>query len=246
MISKKVFIVLLSGLLLHSLTAQDVTQLPQRPLSGELFNAFPQVTGSLFVQPDWYAGQVFLICGSVAYTQRLRYSGYLEELFWMINSQGQIIKVDKGLVKAFTIEYPGGITRFFEKKEIGAGANSQQIFLEVLMEGEHVTLYKHHRMLGTQTQNVTVHNRSFQQQVIEEKPVYYLSFSHLPELRRLTNISRRSVFSALPAQRKQLRVITSEYNLSLWKNEAALVRFLSYFDENVSGVRDQEFLIGKQ
>jgi len=70
-------------------------------LSGELFDQSLTPDFATYFNADWLAGDIQLTNGRIARTEKIKYNGLLDELFWNEPLSKQIIKLDRESILQF-------------------------------------------------------------------------------------------------------------------------------------------------
>jgi hypothetical protein len=180
-------------------------------LAGEVF--YPSFThmGSQYFIEDWSEGSIILESGEVADKIQLKYNGFLDELIWMKTPSFQQIKLDKYLVKEFTIINPRyRKTHRFKRIELNLPPfnTKSEIFAEVIYEDK-VSLFAFRRITATGKVNRKTDKGIFQFIQIDPDYLYFITKPGEANI-FLSKISRKSLYRAFPEMKQEIRAIFNQ------------------------------------
>ena len=200
-------------------------------LSGKLNNPPHQPIGNQhYPSEDWLLGDVLLENGIVVRDKRLRYNGYLDELFWLYEGDYQQIQLDRNFIKEYTLYKQGRLEPvIFRKINIDAPliTSRDNVFGELLYEGS-LQLYAYRRVFGSRPGEIGEVGT-----IISPSPLFVLI---LPEgtSKILRRINRRNLLNLFPDKRREIRNMLSDNRIFRLRSEQDLldaVRLLEGFLE---------------
>lgn len=203
---------------------QIISLRPDYQLSGSLFTFGLIAIGSQYYNEEWQLGNVMLTSGAVINNQLLRYHGYLDELIWLPSTARQPVKLDKGLIRAFSIRVPGADEpAVFEHaantpdlEASGLSFFAQRLFSETLVLLVQRQIVQDGRAVKRSG------NKVFHLPVLKYKPVYYFL---LPanEVLIMGKLSHRVFVNTFPGKRREIRDMLRSKHIRI-RSEADLIK----------------------
>lgn len=223
------------GFVMFSLRAQDVekpiTLRFEPQLSGEIYRFNMQSTGDSYYFSDiWLNGDVLLESGKTVLDESLKYNIYTDELVWMSGIKKQQVKVEKELVKGFTINIAGEEKPLvFKKIPLSESLSSKpkNTFLQELYEGE-VSLMAHRRVIKS-GKRLSRSGKSLISVInLRLKPIFYIVTpdNEIIEIGRFKKLSLYRIFSD---NRDEIRKAFRSEKISI-QSEADLIRAVAIID----------------
>ncbi len=203
-------------------------------LSGEVYTFLMRANGSYYLNENWVKGDVLLISGEKAHDKRLKYNTYLDELIWLSSKTYQPVKVDKNLVREFSVNLPGEQEpAIFHNITIDVAFRSEplNIFAHSLYDGN-ISLVAHRRVIKTGERLTSEGGTLISVPRLEPDPVFYIVKPD-NEAHEVSRFSRRALYRIFPEQRDEIR--TALRRERIWiRSENDLIRAVAIIDEVVS------------
>jgi hypothetical protein len=204
-------------------------------LSGELFFPRNDYTGSRIFLDRWMSGDIILRNGLKVKNKILGYNGLEDELIWIDKQVNAVIKLDKGLIDGFELRNPDtGEKMTFRKIFVKSGLSKDTIpvFVQVLFEGERLTLYVQRKIENVYTEKyggvVTNASRKF----LEPQPVYFI-FQGSSEYFMIKRIKRKDLFAAFPREKQKIKKILHTEHVPL-QDEFHLIKAVELVDKIIN------------
>ncbi len=200
-----------------------IKDLNEPVLYGEVLNHHFQAVGSQFFIDGWSEGNIYHEKGGVSRNKMLQYNGYKDQLYWLNPSTGDIVILDKNLVRKFTIKMPlTADTVTFRKIEPVRTNNHDPAgsFVQVLVEDE-ISLYVMRKIDNTGERTIVQNERRVTLPVLEPRPVYIIRHPG----NRYTNLHRmrrQSFINLFPETGNRLRDALQEKRNRV-RNEKELI-----------------------
>lgn len=212
--SQKLFILLCFTVLSinYSASCQEINletieNLFSPSLSGEIFNSPSGYLGSQYYFEEWLNGSVTLLSGEKAINTRLRYNGLLDELIWMKTPSFQQVKLDKNLIKEFSLNKPDGEILTFKRLSVNLPPFNQktEIFAQSLYESQ-ISLYAFRRIsiIGRVIRKMETGNFEFSE--IEPSHLYFITSKDAKSF-YLSKISKRNISRLFPEFKEEINKI---------------------------------------
>jgi hypothetical protein len=134
---KKLYIILLFGLLVHSsLCAQETVRNNRNDerIRGTRFIAYPNYSGKSYLNDKFVLGEIELNDGTKIGNIGINYSTYRDELIYYNSSIPAQIQIDKISLKGFSITDNYGKKRVFHRQYC-SGSLHDECYFEILSEG---------------------------------------------------------------------------------------------------------------
>lgn len=205
----------------------------EKKLSGEIFYNFPNVIGSIFLYEEWVSGDVVLECGAIVRDQQLKYSGYLNELFWLRENDNLTVRLDKGLIDSFILYPTHQPLRSFRRSYSMDADSEEVVFIEELYLGARFSVFAWRSVVerGTQTENIN--QRVYQRTKVEPQSFYIVKNHESGKSYRFSRMNRRNIYRALDYEKATIREIIRHSNVSLASGESELKRLIKLLNENL-------------
>jgi hypothetical protein len=190
---------------------------------------------------DWIRGNVMLINDIVVKNKLLRYNGYLDDLFWLSEGDYQQVQLDKKLIREFELYLPGSkspakFRRIQVRAPLYIGKN--EIFGELLHEGEQLSLYAHRRVIGTTRGDYVVGNKLYGGMLVKPSHLYLFVLRD-GSTRIIRRLRRRSVLDLFPENRNEIRSIIRENKIWI-RTGKDLTETAKLIDDYLSGKTSQD------
>ncbi|MFW5879857.1 MAG: hypothetical protein ACOCUV_03445 [bacterium] len=238
LIRKKINPIVLLGLIVFVVSFSDGNasinpKSFEKKLSGEIFYKFPDVIGSMFLYEEWITGDVILECGAKVCNQKLKYSGYLNELFWLREKDNLTVKLDKGMIECFILKISDQSTRSFRKFHSLESGSGEDVFIEELYSGTGFSLFAKRDIVERGTQTEHVNQRVYQRTKVEPKTIYIIINQKSGKSCEFYRITRRNIYRALGYEKTIIREIIRRHNISLAFGEDELKRLIELMDSSM-------------
>ncbi len=209
----------------------------EQGLSG-IINAPPRrpIGNQHYPSEDWIKGNVLLVNDITVENKLLRYNSYLDDLFWLSEGDYQQVQLDKKLVREFEILLPGGQSPLkFRRIEVNAPLyiGKNEIFGELLHEGEHLSLYAYRRAIETTRGDYRVGNKLYGGIMIKPSHLYLFVLRD-GSTRVIRRIRRRNILDLFPENRNEIRSIIREKRIWIRSGED-LTEIARLIDAYLSG-----------
>jgi hypothetical protein len=220
-----VFLLMVIGRLMPVQAQQEPPSLqPGYHLAGDVFSFGMISSGSQYFHDEWLSGEVMLTNGESVSAQFLRYNGYLDELIWLPSTSRSPVRVDKGLVRRFSLDMPGqagpvvfenlGLCEAFLLQE-------SDYFAQRLYDG-HLTLLVRREVVRDGRLPRTDGGKIYHITRLKKRPVYLVVMpGH--EIFTMRKIRHRFFEDLLPQQRRELREVLRHHRIRV-RSEADLIR----------------------
>ncbi len=221
-----------------SLKAQEsgapVTLRFEPKLAGETYRFSMQSTGeSYYLSNIWLKGDILLETGRKVYDKSLKYNIYTDDLVWFSTKRNMQVKVDKELVKEFTINLPGEESpSVFKKLPIYESLSSRprSTFLQELYSGE-VSLMVHRRV-AISGERITRSGGSLRSIAnLRQMPVYYVIKPN-NKIVEISRLSRWSLYRIFSGHKDEIRSAFLSERITI-RSEEDLKRAISVIDKTI-------------
>ena len=232
----KIYLPALAALMLLSGTryvrGQDTlpAALTEPKLCGEWYTPEIGYVGSQLFRGSWFPGSVVLEDGRIADDKMLAYNGMQDQLIWLDKKGGKVLTLDKGLIAGFVLRDDKGEEMRFRKIRVKPLLlnDSISVFAQVLLQGQHLSLYVQRRIINDYTETYGGYVTSASRRYLAPKPVYFI-FMPGRQSNRMEKISRKTLYAVFPEKKKQIRKTLRKNRLSL-HNEYQLIRAIELID----------------
>jgi hypothetical protein len=198
----------------------------QTKLTGETWFEQKGYKGEQFFNKTWMLSDIILTTGETVYGVEVKYNGFLDELIWVNPTLNQQFKLDKQLIKEFSLKTKQGqLTHFKRLKIIKPGSTNRQsdLFAEVEVEGK-ISIYIQRKISVVNTDYITIDGIPSQEEIIKPTPQYFLKFLS-SDFMQLEKIKLKLLMQLLPTQKQQIDLVMRKNNLKL-KTEQDLVKLI--------------------
>lgn len=209
-----------SGVLMPEIPVNIDESYFDQGLSGKLNNPPHQPIGNQhYPSEDWLYGDVLLENGIVVKDKRLRYNGYLDELFWLYEGDYQQIQLDRNFIKESTLYKQGQLEPvIFRKISIDAPliTSRDNVFGELLYEGA-LQLYAFRRVIDSRTAEIGEVGP-----IISPSPLFVLI---MPEgtSKIINRINRRNLLVLFPGKKGEIRNVLRDNRIFRLRSEQDLI-----------------------
>jgi hypothetical protein len=185
---------------------------------------------------DWIKGNVILENDITVENKLLRYNSYLDNLFWLSEGDYQQVQLDKKLIREFELLLPGNQSPAkFRRIKVNAPlyTGKNEIYGELLHEGEYLSLYAYRRVIETTRGDFVAGNKLYGGMKIKPSHLYLFV---LPDgsTRVIKRIKRRNILDLFPESRNDIRSIIRE-NKKWIHTVKDLTEIARLIDEYLSG-----------
>lgn len=194
-------------------------------LTGEIYADKIGIKGEQFYNKEWTNSQIGLSTGETVFNKKLKYNYMLDELIYFNETINQQVKLDKPLIKSFTIKNKQGEEKEFVKLNV----NQESFFAEVAVKGN-LNLYIQHKT-KIENNDVNIDGSNYRQQTIVPQVIYYITTKE-NQYFEIDKISKKSILKIFPDKKDQLLRILKSHNLKL-KREEDLVQFIEILNEQL-------------
>ncbi len=219
-----------------SLKSQDSSRsitLDHKPkLSGEVYNFSMRSTGEdYYLDGDWQRGDVLLVSDKKVRDKLIKYNTYLDELIWMSEESYKRVKVDKSLVKEFTIDLPDRAEPVVFKNiemDKSSGSDKKSNYLEKLYKGD-ISLMAHRRVTIASERLVSSGGSLHSLPRLRSRPKFYI-VKPGNQVYEVERFSRRALYRIFSDKRSEIRAAFRDERLRI-RDENDLIRAVSLIDE---------------
>ncbi len=203
-------------------------------LSGEIYTFTMRADGNYYLNENWLKGDVALISGETVHDKLLKYNIYLDELIWLSSKTYKPVKVDKKLVKEFTINLPDSREPVLFRNitiDVAFRDDPLNIFAHKLYEGN-ISLVAQRRVRQTGERFTSERGTHISVPRLEPDPVYYIIMPD-NKAREVGRLNRRALYRIFPDYRSEIRTALRRENVWI-RSENDLVRAVGIIDEIVT------------
>jgi hypothetical protein len=180
-----------------------LAQVSEPKLSGELYTPPNRFANSQYYFDGWLTGHIIMTSGEIATNRKIQYNAYLDEVFWLHCSLYRHVRLDRKLIKGFTVNTGDNNQVEFKRMHIEDSPGlTKDIFVEVL-HNDAISLYS--RRIYRESSNIrsaTVGG------VIVSRIVLMRDFKYFLELQDgsiiQVNRNRRSLYQSFPVYRSEI------------------------------------------
>lgn len=223
-ISAAFLVMVVCGLMPLLAQQEPPSPAPGYHLSGDVFSFGMISSGSQYFYDEWLSGEVLLTNGESVSARFLRYNGYLDELIWLPSTSRMPVRVDKGLVRSFSLDMPGHAGPVvFENLALRPAFMSQGIdfFAQRLYVGD-LTLLVRREVVRDGRMSRTDGGKIYQITRLKKRPVYCVVMpGH--EVFTMRKIRHRFFEDLFPERRRELREVLRHHRIRV-RTEADLIR----------------------
>jgi hypothetical protein len=200
-------------------------------LPGELFASTSPVDLVTYFNTDWLSGDIFLLDGRVIRNKKIKYNGFLDELFWLESESNLIVRLDKeAIVKFHFTNFQGDTSVNFRKLKIkrNSSNDSIEIFGQELYLGD-LSLFVLHSFYFEKTVIVQVDGRNILKDIYKKDPVYYIKFLDNTTV-GFKKFSRKNIYAFAPGKKDQIRKFLNESNSGKNKTTPEIISIIQFLD----------------
>jgi hypothetical protein len=175
----------------------------------------PRLPGVLVATPadtvtwfnkNWLPGDIFLNSGEIVRNINIKYSGLLDELFWLEPKSGKPVKIDKEAIQKFHFQSVRGDTSVnFRKIKIKRELSNDSI--EVLGQEIYrgnLSLFVRHTFYVRQREIINTNSGIIQRDSYEEDPLYIICFMNKKTV-ALKGLTRKNLYAFAPDKKEQIK-----------------------------------------
>jgi hypothetical protein len=205
----------------------SITQINEPKLVGELFLISRVGEGSQFFKDAWLLGDIYLNDQRIVKNKWLKYNGFQDELIWFENKNRNQIKLDKDLIKGFSLKdlkELNGQTFNFSKIKIKKdfSVDSTIIFGQELFTGK-ISLFSYRRVILDIPKQISNDNRNYYIDVYKPSHLYFFRLFSGKTIGFKT-IRKKVIMAIFPEKAESIKIALTEKKLRRFKTEAELIQ----------------------
>lgn len=203
-------------------------------LSGELFSPASSPDIVTYFNKTWLSGDIWLNDGSIIRNKKIKYNGFLDELFWQEPESNQTIKLDKDNILQFHFHnFQGDTSVYFRKLKVKGNilTDSTNIFAQRMYRGD-LSLFVLHTFHLDRTETIEMNKHYFLRDIYKENPVYYIKYLN-NKVAEFKSFSRKSLYAFAPDKKDQIKKYFKENKSFVIKKNSELIRLMQFLSSVV-------------